>query len=57
MRTRDGAHELDAAGYCSRTKPLFEAGSETYAPAERIDAVAAGRRTKGGVGYNIFQVL
>jgi hypothetical protein len=57
MWSRNGAHELDAAICYSRTNPLFQAGSETYARLNEIVAVGTGYRTKGGVGHNIFQVL
>jgi hypothetical protein len=57
MWSRDGAHELDAATCYSRTNPLFEAGSETYARLNGIAAVGTRCRSKGGVGDNIFQVL
>jgi Protein of unknown function (DUF3237) len=57
MWSRDGAHELDAATCYSRTNPLFEAGSETYARLNGIATVGTRCRSKGGVGDNIFQVL
>jgi hypothetical protein len=57
MWSHDGAHELDSASYYFRTNPLLEAGSEAYARLNEIVAVGTGYRTKGGVGYNIFQVL
>jgi hypothetical protein len=54
--SRNGAHELDAASCHSRTNPLFDAGSETYARLNEIVAVGTPYRTRGGVGHNIFQV-
>jgi len=57
MRSRNGAHECDAASDYARTNPLLQAGSETYVRLNEIVAVGTGYRTKGGVGHNIFQVL
>jgi hypothetical protein len=42
MWSRNGPHELDAASYYSRTNPLFQAGSETYARPNEIVAVSTG---------------
>jgi hypothetical protein len=42
---------------CGAARVQFKARSETHARLNEIVAVGAGYRSKGGSGYNIFQVL
>ncbi len=48
---------VDPAEIYFRTTPAFETGSEKYGWINRIVAVGAGKRTKTGIEYSVFEVL
>jgi hypothetical protein len=48
---------VEPSEYYLRTAPFFETAAERYAWMNTIVAIGVGRRTPGGVSYEVFEVL
>jgi len=56
FRNADAVEALDPSSYYFRIAPLFETADPRYAWLNRIVAIGAGKRTRAGVRYTLFEI-
>ena len=52
----ESGYKVDPSEYYFRSNPLFETSSQKYEWLNDVVAIGIGRRTRGGVAYNVYEV-